>query len=300
MVTSIPGLVKVGRYKSEQVSVPFATLIGGNVKAQTVTITVSGDFYIYSDTDVASGFGEAVPCQVFTPSNRFGTYNECTDPDDATVEPETDFKTPEGAQRLREETGGNDDDVAATHTVDITFKGEPDRGNSTIDLDDAVNAGVTGAPETAISGDATADTGKKRNYTLPADAESVIFRVTIMDDSDPAQTLSGGKVEVSVNFESGSMVDRGTYSYEDSYPKARRDELTTEGVDITIDGWTSGPAKATVKIAHVDGDNRLELDPIVVAVPGPPTEIMASTNFCKVDKDLDEKPAIRANTEARH
>ena len=103
-----------------------------------------------------------------------------------------------------------------------------------------------------------------------------------------SQALDGGKIEVVVNFESDSMVERGTYSYTETYPEGRSKELEATGAIILIDGWTSGPAKATVMIAYVDGDNRLELDPIVVSVPGPPVEIMASTNICKVDKDLDE------------
>ena len=278
-VTSIPGPVKVGRYVSQRVNVPFAQLEDGTVKSQMVTITVSGDFYIYSDNDVGAGFGQAVPCRTFSPSGRFGTYT-----DNCQVNP-NDFETPTGAQRLIED--GNTGNVDATHTVDITFKGAPDKENSTIDLDESQSEAVNG-PQDAISGDATAETGKKRNYTLPADAENVFFTVIIMDDSEMSQALSGGKVEVVVNFGSGSMVDRGTFSYTETYPEARRDELTTEGVVVEIDGWTSGPAKATVSISHVDGDNRLDLDPIVVAVPGSPTEIMASTNICKVDKELAE------------
>ena len=60
------------------------------------------------------------------------------------------------------------------------------------------------------------------------------------------------------------------------------------GTTITIDGWADAPARATVEITYVSGAYTLELDPIVVAVPGPPTDIVASTNIC--DEVTDLKP----------
>ena len=281
------------KYTSHKVEVPLAEEVGGRFKAQyvDVEVRVSGTFRLYTQAQFGDGYGTDIECQLLNV-----TYGDC----------ETNNNTvPGSAQSLPAV-------VDPIQEVTVTSLGRPNKEKSTIAV---TTIGVDG-PDEPISGDAdTYQTyqmfvsedasvevilnGRKREFQISASESEIEIEVIIRDDKVTTSTvedktdevtlygapLMGGKLEVDVTFDDGSMVERGVYSYGDTFP-AGKAQVEKGGTTITIDGWSAAPARATVEITYVSGDFTLELDPIVVAVPGPPTEIVASTNVCEKVTDL--------------
>ena len=297
-------MAESAKYSSHKVEVPLAEEVGGLFKAQTfdLDIRVAGSFRVYTQREFGNGYGTAIECRFFdgvfqTSGPEFNA--NCAEgavPGGARILPAADDVTIDGST------------VVEVQEVEVASLGRPNKEKSTIKV---TTVGVDG-PEEAISGDAdtyemyktfvTMDAalgdailnGRKREFQISANESEVQFEIIIRDDnvtkSDVegktdgvtmyGSPLAGGKLEVEVTFDDGSMVERGVYSYSGAFPSGKAQVVKT-GTPITVDGWSDAPARATVEITYVVGAYTLELDPIVVAIPGPPTDIVASTNICE-------------------
>ena len=330
-----PDVVTPGKYTSHTVDVPRAEVVGGGYKAQSVTITVSGSFHIYSTTHFGlgtpPGYGEAVPCQILNPSGS--SYG-------AGCDQEPVVSTPSGAaQRLRE-SNTDDQQPASTESVTVTFLGAPSLTQDDVMADDDINVDDDASSEdNAMDANKNDDTDPSSAIgafdkatpdnddvldnenvlwmsiggiggvddalvdAIPSVANEDVFIVAEIRDNNGVLLKGGDDVDSAVTFTvvytDGSdlkTVARTQYS-----EPVEVDETGRASIELT--GWTvgndTGPVKVTVSASYTGPSGTLGFEDVVLSRVSDPTMLNTGTYVCAmVLRAQGTKPVTAARRRA--
>ena len=323
------------RYSLQEVEVPLAALKGAGYAAQSVTIEVTGDFYIFDRDSFANGLGEDVFCATLDGGSRLISAAECADevnvPGDAK---RRNSQTADalvsvtllGAPSLTQDDTGIDVVIKTNEdATDPNNSGETDPssylGAFTVDIDGLTTVIITDDTDTADFDERTLGddlwviglnraAGSEATTEIPSNIAGTVYVIAEVRDGD-GNLLKGGKnvdsaITFTVMYADGSdMKSSANVSY------SRNEEVDGNGRASTqLAGWTTGddagPVKVTVTASYTgpSGSN-FDLGKVELARVGDPMTLTTGTYVCVTLGDDDKMKsndgcpnAVTANRDA--
>ena len=276
------GMAVAKTYTSMKVEVPLAEVEGGEYEAQSVTISVPGNFFIYTTSgfnNVATsgtfgdgGYGSDITCRDLTVDGAFVSY----DADCATSE----ASTPKGVKRLTNPL------PTAPAAVTVVLAGKPVLSVKVADPADTDPADGTDMIDAPRSRWQTSDRDEvdDNKIEIGSEEEEVALMPTIQDADG---NVLEGEISFEVDYNADSSLKAGQNL---SFSVPNRDFPTK--AELTLDSWANdGPFKATVEARFEGASGNLELPDLTVFRNGPTVSISAvACSALPVDmEDMDTK-----------